>query len=295
MAAISGLSFANIFLALLASCDLGVSGILPFPPDPKCSLPFPKSYVVYHLSLGEEITVDGKLDEKAWEEVDWTQTFTDIQGPSLPAPRFKTQVKMRWDDAYLYVGAYLEETDVWANVTEHDDPHDPVFNDNDFEIFVDPDGNTHNYKEIEINAIKTTFNLRMPKPYMNGGSPDYTWDMATLKTGVYIDGPLNNPLIPDKYWTVELALPLKDLVAGTSVATAPPKNGDHWRINFSRVEYRVHNVNGHYEKVGCGYVHTFMQHQLTTVRVHCVWHYCKCPKHISSCFIPSHSHGYSAF
>ena len=76
MAAISGLSFANIFLALLASCDLGVSGILPFPPDPKCSLPFPKSYVVYHLSLGEEITVDGKLDEKAWEEVDWTQTFT---------------------------------------------------------------------------------------------------------------------------------------------------------------------------------------------------------------------------
>ena len=32
---------------------------------------------------------------------------------------------MRWDDSYLYVGAYLQDTDVWANVTQHDDPHNP--------------------------------------------------------------------------------------------------------------------------------------------------------------------------
>ena len=38
-----------------------------------------------------------------------------------------------------------------------------VFNDNDFEIFVDPDGSTHGYKEIEINAIRTIFDLLMNK------------------------------------------------------------------------------------------------------------------------------------
>ena len=38
-----------------------------------------------------------------------------------------------------------------------------VFNDNDFEVFVDPDGSTHGYKEIEINAIRTIFDLLMNK------------------------------------------------------------------------------------------------------------------------------------
>ena len=47
------------------------------------------------------------------------QHFADIQGPRLPKPRFLTLAKMRWDDYYLYIGAYLEETDVWANETKH--------------------------------------------------------------------------------------------------------------------------------------------------------------------------------
>ena len=47
-------------------------------------------------------------------------SFPDIQGPLFPKPRFLTLAKMRWDDYYLYIGAYLEETDVWANQTKHD-------------------------------------------------------------------------------------------------------------------------------------------------------------------------------
>ena len=27
---------------------------------------------------------------------------------------------MRWGDKYLYIGAFLQETDVWANQTKHD-------------------------------------------------------------------------------------------------------------------------------------------------------------------------------
>lgn len=46
--------------------------------------------------------------------------LADIQGPLFPKPRFQTLAKMRWDDYYLYIGAYLEETDVWANETKHD-------------------------------------------------------------------------------------------------------------------------------------------------------------------------------
>ena len=38
-----------------------------------------------------------------------------------------------------------------------------VFNDNDFEVFIDPDGSTHYYKEFEINALNTTWDLELNK------------------------------------------------------------------------------------------------------------------------------------
>ena len=41
----------------------------------ECVLPFPRSYVVYHLNEQEGIHVDGKLDEEAWDSVSWTEDF----------------------------------------------------------------------------------------------------------------------------------------------------------------------------------------------------------------------------
>ena len=39
-----------------------------------------------------------------------------------PVPRLGTRVKVRWDDTRLYVGAYIEETDLWGVITEDDTP-----------------------------------------------------------------------------------------------------------------------------------------------------------------------------
>ncbi|XP_062502388.1 uncharacterized protein LOC134179493 [Corticium candelabrum] len=211
-----------------------------------CSLYFPKSYVIYHLRSDEFVEVDGKLEEEEWQQVGWTERFVDIQGPLYPVPRFETRVKMRWDDTFLYIGAYMEETDVWANQTKH---NSIVFHDNDFEVFVDPDGSTHMYKELEVNAINTTWDLMLTKPYINGGQANSSWEMPSMKYAAYVDGPVNDPRIQNKYWTAELALPLKDLADGTAHTRIPPKDGDQWRINFSRVEWHVHVVDGHYEKV----------------------------------------------
>ena len=44
---------------------------------------------------------------------------------------------MLWDDTYFYVAAHLEEPHVWGTLTKHDTV---IFQDNDFEIFIDPDG-----------------------------------------------------------------------------------------------------------------------------------------------------------
>ncbi len=191
------------------------------------------------------LTIDGRLDDAAWKTVPWTADFVDIEGDAKPRPRFRTRVKMTWDDEYLYVAADMEEPHVWATLTAHDSV---IFHDNDFEVFIDPNGDTLEYYEFEINALNTGWDLFLDKPYRFGGKARNEWEIPGLRTAVHIRGTLNDPRDADEGWSVELAFPWKAL-APFARRPAPPQPGDEWRINFSRVEWQHRIVNGRYEKV----------------------------------------------
>jgi hypothetical protein len=190
--------------------------------------------------------IDGKLDDPAWQSVPWTDPFVDIEGDRKPKPRFETRVKMTWDDQCLYVGARLEEPHVCATLTHHDAV---IFHDDDFELFVDPDGDSHLYGELEVNALATTWDLLLPTPYKDGGLPIDGWEIAGLRCAVHVDGTLNDSRDVDRGWSVEMALPWSSLTQLTS-RHEPPRDGDQWRIDFSRVEWR-HTIgsDGSYAKV----------------------------------------------
>jgi hypothetical protein len=109
-------------------------------------------------------------------------------------------------------------------------------------------GDRNEYYEFEINALNTGWDLFLPKPYRDGGKADNSWDIIGLKTAVHINGTLNNPRDTDIGWTVEIAMPWKVLAAFAHKA-APPNDGDEWRVNFSRVEWRHESVDGKYRKI----------------------------------------------
>ena len=67
----------------------------------------PRGYVCYRAESPP--TIDGRLDEPAWRAAPATDDFVDIVGPSRPAPRYATRVRMLWDDRCLYVAAEMEE------------------------------------------------------------------------------------------------------------------------------------------------------------------------------------------
>ncbi|MCC6443253.1 MAG: carbohydrate-binding family 9-like protein [Armatimonadetes bacterium] len=203
----------------------------------------PKGYVCYRAS--GPVVIDGKLDDDAWQNAPWTDDFQDIEGSIKPKPRFRTRARMLWDDRYLYIGAVLEEPHVWGTLTEHDAV---IFNDNDFEIFIDPNGDTHEYYEIEINALNTEWDLFLARPYKDGGPPVNGWEIPGLKTAVHVDGTLNNPSDTDRGWSVEFALPWKALL---ECAGRPglPADSEQWRIDFSRVEWAHEVVGGQYRRV----------------------------------------------
>ena len=188
--------------------------------------------------------MNGKLDDPAWQNAPWTDYFQDIEGGEKTKPRFKTRAKMLWDEDYFYIGADLEEPQIWATLTKRDSV---IFYDNDFEVFIDPDSDNHQYYEFEMNALNTVWDLRLPKPYKDGGSAIDSWDIEGLKTAVHVDGVLNNPNVKNCGWSLEIAMPWKALREFSKVP-APPKHGDQWRVNFSRVEWEVTVEDGKFQK-----------------------------------------------
>jgi hypothetical protein len=215
---------------------LAMAGVLGQEPTP------PRQYTAHHAASAP--VVDGRLDDAAWVAAPWSDPFVDIEGDRRPPPRWRTRVKLLWDSTFLYVGAELEEPELWGTVTTHDAV---IFQDNDFEVFLDPDGDGLRYFELEINSLGTVWDLFLSKPYRDGGHADNDWDIAGLRSAVALAGTLNDPSDRDRGWTVELALPWRAL-APPGETGATPHRGDEWRINFSRVEWNLDVVDGRYEK-----------------------------------------------
>jgi Carbohydrate family 9 binding domain-like len=233
--------------ALFAGMSLVAPGDRPGGPPPVVYEDYPeitpRDYLCYR-SPGA-VTIDGRLDEPAWRAAPWSEAFVDIEGDRRPAPRHRTRVKMLWDDRHLYIAARLDEPHVWGTLTRHDSV---IFHDNDFEVFLDPDGDSHLYAELELNALNTTWDLLLSKPYKDGGKAIDAWEVHGLRTAVHVEGTLNDPRDTDRGWSVEIAWPWRSL-AEIGSTPAPPRDGDVWRINFSRVEWRHEVVGGLYRKV----------------------------------------------
>ena len=190
----------------------------------------PPQYTCYR-AVGA-ITIDGHLAEPAWRKAPKTPPFVHItSGEAVP---FNTQAMMLWDNEYFYVAYVIEEPDVFATEGRH---HTPVYHsDHDVELFIDPDGKAKHYYEFQINPINTINEVLWDRTQVERGKGIFGWDLVGLKHAVQVQGTLNCPQIKDEGWTVELALPWKSMRAFGPGSSLPPRPGDTWRINFTRVE-----------------------------------------------------------
>lgn len=200
----------------------------------------PKNYIAYHTD--EKMHIDGKANENSWSKVPWTDDFIDIEG--VKKPTYHTHMKMMWDETNFYFYIELEEPHIWGDIAERDAV---VFYNNDFEIFIDPDGDTHNYYEFEMNVLNTIWDLFITKPYRDSGLVLNNWDYKNIKTAVHIDGTLNDPSDIDKKWNIEIAIPWKSINETYDDKIISPK-GKTWRVNFSRVNWDFELINGKYHR-----------------------------------------------
>ncbi len=258
---------ARILLLAVFLCCLGIENDKlhadAFPQQPAyqalpCRAEEVEKYTAHYIS--NPIVIDGKLDEENWKTAARSPRFRDlIHGTET---HFDTRAAVMWDDEYLYVGYWIEEPNVQATFTKRDSP---IYRDNDVEFFIaGPDA----YYEFEINANATIYEVlffwekeferngysMMPafdrtkpgvKPFNGVGYKTHprgkrigfwNWDYPGLKKAVHVMGTLNNDKDRDEGWTVELALPWSglEILAKGSSNQLPPKDGDIWRMDFSR-------------------------------------------------------------
>ncbi len=199
----------------------------------------PKAHIAYKTPTA--ITIDGDESDPSWNNVSWTDLFIDIEG--VKQPKYKTQVKMLWDDTYYYILAKMEEPHVWGNLTKRDTI---IFHNNDFEVFIEPNNDTHDYYEVELNALNTAWDLFITKPYRGGNTVLNDWNITGLKSAVKVNGTINNPTDIDKGWVLEIAIPWSVYKAGYYHKNVP--TDQFWRVNFSRVNWDYQITDGKYER-----------------------------------------------
>jgi hypothetical protein len=200
----------------------------------------PKTYVASKTS--NPILIDGDESDISWNKADWTALFEDIENNIKP--KYATKVKMLWDETNFYILAKIEEPPVWANLKQRDTI---IFYNNDFEVFIDPDGDTFNYYELEINALNTAWDLFLSKPYRENDNVVLNdWNIPGLKSAVKIKGTLNNSNDTDEGWVLEMAIPWASYKKSYNENNVPADK--FWRVNFSRVNWQHTVVDGKYER-----------------------------------------------
>jgi hypothetical protein len=241
------------------ACILFVAILAVQPPSRKASQP-PHERVPHATAThteGETITLDGKLNEPAWQRAMRVGPF--VRSYDGGRARWTTYARVLWDEQAIYFAFEVEDPDVWARPAKRDDRQIP--GDEVVEVFLDDGGDEITYYEFELNPHNTLYDLFC---FVPGAPVDYNpdspfigipnWDAKGVQSAIHVDGTLDlvdkgwtvarwDPsakIDQDKGWVAELRIPWADLkdVSGNMHAhrSVPPKPGDRWRMNLYRTE-----------------------------------------------------------
>ncbi len=147
--------------------------------------------------------IDGELSDPAWQTDPQIPTLTILANGDPPSER--TAVWMTHDDSAVYIAFRCEESQMERLVARGHERGDPLYRDDDVEVFILPPG-TRRALQFAVNPLGTISD--------NFGN-DQPWTAAARQY--------------DDHWTVEMRIPFGVLgVEGT------PEPGTSWSVQFGR-------------------------------------------------------------
>lgn len=182
------------------------------------------SYTVKKIAQAPQ--VDGVLEDPCWKEL----PAMEMALPEGGSPKLPGSVRMVYDDTSLYIAIECQDSDAASTISEFDGP---VTDEEHVVICIDAGSDTTSYFQIAVaptGAMADAFVLNG-----NNGSAVRVlpgWNCDRLRASVQVYGDGAGPGNQDRFWTVEIAVPLSEIVTAPRV----PASGDTWRINIGRLE-----------------------------------------------------------
>lgn len=162
--------------------------------------------VVRAIRAKGAIKIDGKLNESDWQRAVPIADFFRMEPRQGGAYRYKTQVRVLFDDKYLYVGAFCADSLGKRGIRVQDLRRDFSWGENDiFGIQLDP----QNLKQYAVAFQTTPYGNQRDLQNFNDQSTDNDWNaLWTVRTSQTDEGYYTEFAIPFK--SLRYDLPIKD-------------------------------------------------------------------------------------
>jgi hypothetical protein len=160
--------------------------------------------------ISEAIHVDGRLDERAWSQVQPITGFVQADPVEGAPASERTEAYLFYDERKIYFGFKCYESEP-KKIIGRLDTHDARTNSDSVNIFLDPYGDRRTGYFFSINARGGQFDGLVSEASGMDGTWDGIWESAAR--------------IEDWGWTAEVAIPFK------SIRLTP---GQTWGLNLSR-------------------------------------------------------------
>jgi hypothetical protein len=200
------------------------------------------------FKIERDLELTGGLDDPLWHAAPVAELSDPIAGKSA---RYKTRVRLLYNDRYLYVGFQCEDDFVWGTLRERDTP---IYDEECVEVFLCPTGNPRLYYELNVSPLNTVFDAFILNGRPVGGErvrfsglKDFTCD--GLVTRVAVDGKIGEHGATG--WCAEYAIPFKAIVGAP---TEIPRPGEQWFINLFRIDALNPQERDYYSWVPTGAV-----------------------------------------
>ncbi len=164
----------------------------------------PRDFVAVRAS--ETLSIDGHLDEAAWQSAQIIDEFFAYQSGGSPAAA-DTTAKILWDDHAIYLGFEMQDADIRpASVTANQSGRDAqLYRGDVIELFVRESRDSPKYFEFEWSPDGDAFDARFDNRKFGPPGTDWNVDMTWAAT---VNGTFDNASDEDISWTVEAAIPL---------------------------------------------------------------------------------------
>lgn len=164
-----------------------------------------------------KITIDGIIDEEAWEHTDVAKDFFMVLPEDTGKASQPSEIRMAYDAKNIYLAAIFYNNPPGSSYYVESLRRDFEFGKNDnFLLFLDPFNNQTTGFSFGANAAGAQWDGTMN----NGSAVDLNWDSKWVSEVVQED---------DK-WVLEMAIPFKSI--------RYEKGIKEWGINFSRLDLK---------------------------------------------------------